>query len=139
MSERNSFRLTERLQMIAAHVEQGECVADIGTDHGYIPIRLLSEGIAGRVILTDLREGPLLKARKNFRRWLPDLEPEFRQGAGLSVLKPGEADVLIIAGMGGILISRILAAHPEIVNTASRLVLQPRNHAFTLRAYLRGL
>ncbi len=139
MSGAKGVQLTERLQMIASHVAADETVADIGTDHGYIPIWLLSEGVTDRVILTDINEGPLRKARKNFQKWLPDIEPELRQGPGLSVLRPGEADVLMIAGMGGILISRILEADPEIVGTASRLVLQPRNHSFTLRKCLRGL
>lgn len=138
--ERNQvFQLSDRLLAIASHVLQGETVADIGTDHGYIPIWLLYYGITDKVILTDLKEGPLIKAGNNFRKWLPDIKPDLRQGAGLSVLKPGEADTILIAGMGGILISRIMSDHPEIVDSASRLVLQPRNHAFTLRKYLRGM
>ncbi len=139
MDRPKEIQLSERLQTIASHVATGETVADIGTDHGYIPISLLSKGITSRVILTDIHEGPLLKARGNFRKWLPEVEPDLRQGPGLSVLQPGEADVLIIAGMGGILISRILDEHPDIVHSASRLVLQPRNHAFTLREYLRKM
>ena len=139
MRDMQEFQLSERLKMIASHVSSGETAADIGTDHGYIPIWLLLSGVTDRVILTDIHEGPLQKARNNFRKWLPDIVPDIRKGPGLSVLNPGEADVLMIAGMGGILISRILEEHPEIVGTSSRLVLQPRNHTFTLRRYLRGL
>ena len=134
-----NFQLSDRLQTIASHISEGESVADIGTDHGYIPIWLLSRGITDKVILTDINKGPLEKALGNFRKWMPAFTPELRQGSGLSVLKPGEADDIIIAGMGGILIGRILEAHPEVVNSADRLILQPRNHSFTLRNQLRRL
>ena len=139
MAGEREFRLSERLEMIASHIREGESAADIGTDHGYIPIRLLSGHVTDRVILTDINEGPLIKARNNFRRWLPGTEPELRQGPGLSVLAPGEADAVIIAGMGGILISRILEDDPGIVAGTRRFILQPRNHSFTLREYLRGM
>ena len=134
-----NLQLSDRLQTIAAHVAQGETVADIGTDHGYIPIWLLSRGITEKVILTDINQGPLEKARGNFLKWMPASVPDLRQGPGLSVLAPGEADDIIIAGMGGILIGRILEAHPEVVASADRLILQPRNHSFTLRSQLRHL
>lgn len=139
MSGNREFHLSERLMAIASHISEGEVTADVGTDHGYIPIWLLSEKITDRVILTDINEGPLIRARNNFQRWLPGTEPELRQGPGLSVLVPGEADSVIIAGMGGILISRILDNDPEIAAGIRRLILQPRNHSFTLRQYLRGM
>lgn len=133
------IQLTERLQVIADHVTGGNTVADIGSDHGYIPIWLVENSPVGHVIVSDINEGPLVRARRNFRRWLPDYEPDIRSGPGLSVLRPGEADSLIIAGMGGILISKILADDPDVVKGASALVLQPRNHSFTLRHFLRGM
>lgn len=139
MEKKQEFQLSERLLTIASHVSAGETVADIGTDHGYIPIWLLSHGITQNVILTDVNEGPLRKAQGNFLKWLPDREPVLRQGSGLSVLLPGEADDIIIAGMGGILISRILEADPDIVNSTARFILQPRNHSFTLRNALRDM
>lgn len=133
------IRLSERMQMIASHVASGDRAADIGTDHGYIPVWLISSGVTDKVILTDVNEGPLEKAAGNFERYLPGFRPEMRRGNGLEVLEPGEADDIIIAGMGGILISKILDAGSDVASAASKLVLQPRNHSFSLRHYLRGL
>ena len=65
MEKKQEFQLSERLLTIASHVSAGETVADIGTDHGYIPIWLLSHGITQNVILTDVNEGPLRKAQGN--------------------------------------------------------------------------
>ncbi|MGI6206083.1 MAG: class I SAM-dependent methyltransferase [Anaerovoracaceae bacterium] len=133
------IKLSERMQMIASHVSPGSRTADIGTDHGYIPVWLISSGVTDKVILTDVNEGPLKKAAASFRRYLPEVKPDLRQGYGLDVVSPGEADDIIIAGMGGILISKILSRGAGVVKTAGTLILQPRNHSFSLRSYLRRL
>ena len=135
----NRIELSERLGKIAAHIRPEDTVADIGTDHGYLPIWLMQNRAAAGVIISDINEGPLEKAAQHIRRWQASDAPDLRLGAGLTVLEPGEATVLVIAGMGGILSSRILSDSPEVVQRAEMLLLQPRNHAFELRKYLRSL
>ncbi len=124
---------------IAAHIRCEDHVADIGTDHGYLPIWLAQNRAAAKIIISDINKGPLEKAEAHIERHgVPEM-PELRLGGGLTVLKPGEADVIVIAGMGGILIRSILDESPEVVRQAKRLILQPRNHTFSLREYLKKL
>ena len=96
--------LTERLAAIADEIEKGESVADIGTDHGYLPMYLTKEEISPKVIMADISKGSLNKARRNCRELMPEVKFDFRNGNGLRVIKKGEVDVIVIAGMGGNLI-----------------------------------
>lgn len=130
-------KLSERLQIIAELCRGDGVVADIGTDHGYIPIWLRQNEACGGVILSDINAGPLEKARTHLAKFFPGEEFDLRQGPGISVLACGEADTVIIAGMGGILIREILAEDLEKTKSFSRLILQPRNYARLLRAWLR--
>lgn len=129
--------LSERLQMMADAVRMGDTAADIGTDHGYIPIWLVQNGKCENVILSDINSGPLRKAKENIGKFLPGRAFDMRQGSGISVLAPGEADTVIIAGMGGNLIRDILTEDPEKTLRIPRLVLQPRNHPELLRIWVR--
>lgn len=131
--------LSDRMRMIAEHVDAGDVVADIGTDHGYIPIWLVQHQRCRSAILSDINEGPLQKAAGNIRRYAPDSEALFdlRRGDGLEILRPGEAETVILAGMGGILIRKILQASPDIASDVKTLILQPRRHAHELRRWLR--
>lgn len=133
--------LSERLMKIAAHIRCEDKIADVGTDHGYLPIWLSQNHAAAGIIVSDINEGPLQKAAGHIARYCGpgDQDIELRLGGGLSVLRPGEADVIVIAGMGGILIRRILSEAQDVVNSARRLILQPRNHTFTLREYLHSM
>ena len=135
----NRIELSERLMKIAAHIRCEDTVADIGTDHGYLPIWLAQNHAAAGLIISDINEGPLEKATAHLEKYGIKEKPSIRRGSGLEVLQPGEADVIVIAGMGGILISFILDKSPEVVRSARRLILQPRNHSFDLRASLRWL
>lgn len=121
---------------LAGEVQSGDRVADIGTDHGLLPIFLCENRIASHVILCDINSGPLEKARENIARFGADLS-DLRQGDGLSCISPGEADTIIIAGMGGILIAGILCAGSDTARSAKRLVLQPRSKPEILRRFLR--
>lgn len=123
-----------RLRAIAALVPEGSaCLADIGTDHGYIPVSLLLEERVGRAVAADIGALPLDHARRTAERYGVSLD--FRLGDGLSVLKPGEADVIVIAGMGGDAITDILAAAPWS-RAGPLLLLQPMSRAETLRTWL---
>lgn len=111
-------------------------MADIGTDHGFLPVYLSENGISPHVVLADASSGSLDKARENCRKEAPDAAFDFRLGNGLEVLSSGEVDVVVIAGMGGILIAEILAADPKKTRSFGRFILQPRNNIGRLRAYL---
>ena len=124
--------ITPRLQAIINNVTCKE-IADIGTDHAYIPIFLMENYIANKIIATDINDGPLRVARENIDK--KGLNIETRLGGGLSVINEGEVDEIIIAGMGGILISEILD-NDIATAKSSRLILQPMNAQYELRKYL---
>ncbi len=131
-----SIKLTARLQKIADQVTMGHRVADIGTDHGYIPIYLLKNKISPFVIAGDINEQPLKCAEANIasNNLLHCIEP--RLGSGLSILKPGEVDTIIIAGMSGLSISDLLNDSKEVVRNLDILILQPMQAQSELRKYL---
>ncbi len=126
--------LSERLQCILKY-SGGQTVADIGTDHAYVPIELIKTGKAQRAIASDVNKGPLDIAGCNIRDEGLDGKIETRLGGGLSVLEKGEADQIIIAGMGGELIQSIIEADKEVA-LAAELILQPMNEQYELRRYL---
>lgn len=126
--------LTPRLECIVKYVDCGTA-ADIGTDHAYVPIELIKSGRAKKVIAADIRQGPLSIAAANIAKHGMEDKIETRLGGGISVLAPGEAEIIIIAGMGGELIADILRVD---IGTArgSELVLQPMNSQYELRKWL---
>ena len=125
-----------RLRAIAALTPEGcGCLADIGTDHGYIPVSLLLEGRVKRAVAADIGAMPLDHARRTAVACGVEENLEFRLGDGLSVLEPGEADVIVIAGMGGDAITEILSAAPWS-RAGPLLLLQPMSKAEVLRAWL---
>ena len=126
--------ITPRLKCIIDHTN-GKTVADIGTEHAYIPIYLIQHNLADHVIASDVRKGPVNTARDNIEKNGLSNKIEVRLGSGLSVLKNDEADTIIIAGMGGQLISEIIEAE-IIISRNCKLVLQPMNAQYELRKYL---
>ena len=127
--------LSERLKLIASLIKRGASVCDVGTDHGYLPIFLKNMGIASSVIATDIREKPLATAEKNVKK--ADVSGiELRLCDGLDAVKKDEADTVIIAGMGGEVISGILSRCKWISNEDITLILQPMTSAEQLRKYL---
>lgn len=130
------MKLTERLLKIASLVSQNKKVADIGTDHGYIPVYLLKENVVNYAILADINKGPLENARKEVNRNKLNDKVDLRLGSGIEVLKKGEVDEIIIAGMGGSLISELLMANEEVSHTAEKLILQPMQNPEDLRKFL---
>lgn len=127
--------LNRRLETVAALIPRGGVVADIGTDHAYLPVRLVQEGLCPLAYACDIGEGPLGKARETIARYgcagkvFPVL------GDGLAALEPRAVDTIVIAGMGGDTIAGILERAPWC--REKTLVLQPMTAADRLRRYLR--
>lgn len=130
------MKLTNRLLTIAAMVPKGATVADIGTDHAYIPVFLVKNGISKKVIASDINKGPLEKARKHIVDNKLEGFIETRLGAGLKVLQKGEVDTIIIAGMGGVLIKNILEESKDVLDTVKTLILQPMKGQEVVRKWL---
>ena len=128
--------LDARLNAVAALVPPMSRAADIGSDHAYLAIALWRSGKVSRMIAADKHEGPCQAAQRTLAAAGLAEEIPVRQGDGLSVLAPGEVEVVCIAGMGGALITSILAAAPEVLSGLRRLILQPMNDAPHLRRWL---
>ena len=130
------IKLNPRLRKIAELVPQGCTAADIGTDHAYIPAYLALNGKIKHAVASDIRPGPLSRAENTIKTHHLEAYIETRIGAGLETVLPGEAEVIIIAGMGGILISEILENSPEVVRAAKLIILQPMTAVLELRRYI---
>lgn len=127
--------LKDRLYTVQTLVPKGSRVADIGTDHGHLPISLVKAEISPFVIAADIREKPLSVARANIEKCgLKNIET--RLGDGLSPIKPREVDCIVIAGMGGEVIEGIIDNCPWIRDSRYTLILQPMTAADSLRRYL---
>lgn len=130
------MKLTNRLACIASKVPQNSIVADIGTDHAYIPVFIVENKISKKVIASDVNKGPLEKAQKHIKANGFEEYIETRLGSGLKILRPGEADTIIVAGMGGMLIREILDQSKEVLDTINTLILQPMMAQDVLREWL---
>ncbi|MCC0679030.1 SAM-dependent methyltransferase [Clostridioides sp. ES-S-0005-03] len=130
------MKLTDRLLKIASLVSDGKKIADIGTDHGYIPVYLLKEERVPFAVLADVNKGPLDNARKEVIQNNLLEKVDLRLGSGIEVLEIGEVEEVIIAGMGGILISELLEAKKEVAHSIEKLILQPMQAQEELRRYL---
>ena len=128
--------ISKRLLCCAELVPPCGTVADVGTDHGYLGIYLLQAGRCGRVIAADLREKPLASARANAALFSVADRMEFCLSDGLHNVKPASFDTLVLAGMGGDLITRILAEAPWLDGGLCTLILQPQSAANDLRRWL---
>lgn len=130
------IKLSPRLKTIAEQINVGETMADIGTDHGFLPIYLWENKISPKVIMADISKGSLAKAEENCRNLYPDTDFDLRLGSGIEVLNEGEVDAVVMAGMGGILMTEILSKDIEKSRSFSKLVFQPRKDIGKLRFWL---
>lgn len=128
--------LTDRLYTISQRILRGETMADIGTDHGFLPLYLHERGISPHVIMADISSLSLDKARERAALDFPGETFDFRVGDGLAVLDNGEVDAVVMAGIGGRLMEEILEADREKSMSFSKLILQPRRHPGYIRKYL---
>lgn len=130
------MQLSVRMQAVADLVTGGGRVADIGTDHGYVPVYLVQQGIASRAIAMDVRPGPLSHARANIEKYGLADRIELRLSDGLQKLGAGEADSVIAAGMGGLLMVRILEEGLMVLDTVRECILQPQSDVDSVRRFL---
>ena len=130
-------KLSERLRAVADLVGEGRVLADVGTDHAYVPICLCQEGRIPRAIAMDLRRGPLERAEEHILQYGMQTYIETRLSDGVEALAPGEADAILIAGMGGGLVLHILENGQEVCRRAQELILQPQSELYRVRSYLK--
>lgn len=128
--------ISKRLLCCASMVQPGSRVADIGTDHGYLGIYLLQSGAARHVIACDLRKDPLENARRNAKLFGVDGEMGLRLSDGLEKIRPDEVDTVVMAGMGGDLIQKILSQCPWRKREGLQFILQPQSAGNVLRRWL---
>lgn len=130
------MKLSHRLETIASFVRKGSKIADIGTDHGYIPIYLVKEKVAASAIAMDIRKGPLERAKAHIAAYGLSDQISTRLSDGLAELKPGEADTVIIAGMGGELVIHILEEGKHMWGSVAHWILSPQSELDKVRRYL---
>ena len=129
-------KLDARLNAAAALVRPGSVLADIGTDHARLPVRLVADGVCPRAIASDIRRGPAEAARRTVQEAGLTDKIQVRLGDGLSPLRSGEAEDIVIAGMGGETILAILEAAPWVKDPGCRFILQPMTRAALLHRWL---
>lgn len=128
--------LSKRLLNAAGYVRKGSSVADIGTDHAYLPVYLILNNLADKALACDLRKGPLFNAKKTINEFGLGNKIELRLSDGLDNISPNEVNDIIICGMGGTLISQILTRAEWLKCEDYRLILQPQSHSYEVRYYL---
>lgn len=131
------IQVSKRLEAVANLVTCPGTLADIGTDHAYVPIYLLQNEKIKRAIAMDVNKGPLQRAKEHIAKCNLQNEIETRLSDGVAALKAGEADSILIAGMGGELILRILQEGEEVFRSAKEIILQPQSDIHKVRNYLR--
>lgn len=134
--KKKEFEIRGRLKLIGDKVRPCTTVCDIGTDHAYIPIYLIGKGICINAIATDINKGPIKIAKENIESYGMENLIETRLGYGLEPIQKNEAEVIIIAGMGGRLIVEILSSGFTKAIGADYLILQPMNCIDIVRKYI---
>ncbi len=133
------LKLSARLTAIADAVTLNKRLCDVGCDHAHIPIRLIRDGVIQSALAMDVIPGPLEKARENLILYHCEDIVELRLSDGLDAFVPGEAQSLVIAGMGGRIMSRILTREPEKSRSFGEWILQPQADANFVREAIRAL
>ena len=128
--------MNKRLRAIAALVQNGKGLVDVGTDHGQLPVQLAESGYSGTLFASDINEGPLLAARRTAEDAGLSDRIRFLLCDGLTLCPPEKIDTIVIAGMGGDLIVKILDEAEWCMNEEYRLILQPMTKAEVLRYWL---
>lgn len=131
------MQLSLRLKTIADMVTEGGVLADVGCDHGYLPVYLvLNKKISGAIAM-DVGKGPLSRAKEHILAYGLEQYIETRLSDGLTALEPGEADTLVIAGMGGPLMEQILTKGRAVTESFREMILQPQSDIGHFRGFIR--
>lgn len=130
------MELSKRLEAVASLVSKGSRLADVGTDHGYIPIALVERQWIPSAIALDINRGPLERASLHIKEHGLEEQIQTRLSDGVNKLNAGEADTVVIAGMGGPLLQNILSAGEEVLRSVKELVLQPQSEIGGVRHFL---
>ena len=130
------MELSKRLKAVAELVTPGMRLADVGTDHGYIPIYLTEAGVIPSAIAMDINKGPLERAKEHIREHGLEGKIQTRLSDGLKNLQMNEADCMIAAGMCGGLVIRILSEERDTAGSLKELILQPQSEIDSVRKYL---
>ena len=132
----SDLKLSKRLSAAASFVRDGAVCADIGTDHAYIPISLVLDGRVKYAIASDINEGPILKARENIEKYGLSDKITARIADGLNGIEEYNPNSIVICGMGGELIARIINDCVYVKQQGIQLILQPMTSIAELREYL---
>lgn len=127
----------KRLQMIYEMIPGCTTFADIGTDHAFLPIYTIETGKCMKAIASDVKDGPLKVALKNIRKHGLESKISIRKGSGIETIEKGECGVVVIAGMGGFLITEILGNDLEKARSIPYFVLQPNTEEEKVRKFLK--
>lgn len=128
--------LSKRLHSIARMVTPGNRLVDVGTDHGYIPIYLMKEGIIPGALAMDINKGPLERADAHINEFGFGDNIQTRLSDGLAKYNTGEGDTILIAGMGGALTVNILTQGYDKLSDIKELILSPQSEIFLVRRFL---
>ena len=130
------MRINNRIEKIADHIDETELLVDVGGDHSYLGIYCVRNGITKRALVTDIKEGPLIRARKNIASYDLDHLIDTRQTDGLEDVKVVTGDTIVISGMGAEVIIGILDRAKEKFFSNNDIIIQPANAPELLKMYL---
>ena len=133
---KKGYKLPLRLETVASFVTPGNILVDVGCDHGYLSISLVKRGLIPRAIASDVRPGPLMRAKEHILECALQDKIEARLSDGLDRILPGEGQTLVIAGMGGPLMERILRKDPPKSRSFRELILEPQSDLPHFRRFL---
>ena len=129
------LNLSERMLMAAKMVRRGNAVADIGTDHAYLPAYLILNGISPKALACDVRKGPLENARKTVEHYGIEDKITLRLSDGFDEIEPFEAQDFIMCGMGGTLMEQLVSRAYWLKDKSKRIIVQPQSHAEDIRRF----
>ncbi len=129
------LKLSERMLMAAKMVRKGKTVADIGTDHAYLPAWLILNGITEKALACDVRKGPLDNAKKTVEQYGIENKITLRLSDGFDEIEPYEAEDFIMCGMGGTLMTELVSRAYWLKDKSKRIIVQPQSHAEDIRRF----